>query len=423
MKKSTIQLHDIKVENNKVIYDYSYSSDLKIYFKNKEKLYVTYDFEVSAIPKSVLAIPWLANFITISWFSGCTIIIDEIDDDFLECLEILKKSFAEEHVIILAKNSNLLVNKSIKNTYAVDKEAMLFSGGLDAWTTFLKHKEKKLDLITIQGSDIELGNVEKMNLIRSSYQENSLLTGLPVHFIASNFRDFHTRHLEKLIYFNYVDWWTMVQFGIVLTASTAPLAYYYGFSNVFIASSLNEKEDMVWGSSKLDNHIKFGNTTITHDGQEFNRFQKTEFVVKHVDNLDKTFPLRVCYKHNFSGLNCGKCAKCLRMIISLILKNKNPNDFGFNVNKNVYDLIFNQLTNSSFGFREYAFWQEIDSEINNNIEFYVFENEKEEKEKILHISSLFNKINANFPSKTFKIKRLKNKLRNKWLLWKVKNIL
>ena len=109
MKKSTIQLHDIKVENNKVIYDYSYSSDLKIYFKNKEKLYVTYDFEVSAIPKSILAIPWLANFITISWFSGCTIIIDEIDDDFLECLEILKKSFAEEHVVILAKNSNLIL--------------------------------------------------------------------------------------------------------------------------------------------------------------------------------------------------------------------------------------------------------------------------------------------------------------------------
>ena len=83
MKKSTIQLHDIKVENNKVIYDYSYSSDLKIYFKNKEKLYVTYDFEVSAIPKSILAIPWLANFITISWFSGCTIIIDEIDDELM----------------------------------------------------------------------------------------------------------------------------------------------------------------------------------------------------------------------------------------------------------------------------------------------------------------------------------------------------
>ena len=99
MKKSTIQLHDIKVENNKVIYDYSYSSDLKIYFKNKEKLYVTYDFEVSAIPKSILAIPWLANFITISWFSGCTIIIDEIDDDFLEILKDGSLEFGAESEI------------------------------------------------------------------------------------------------------------------------------------------------------------------------------------------------------------------------------------------------------------------------------------------------------------------------------------
>ena len=134
-------------------------------------------------------------------------------------------------------------------------------------------------------------------------------------------------------------------------------------------------------------------------------------------------PSRVCYKHNIADLNCGKCPKCLRMIISLILNNKNPNDFGFTVNKNIYDLIVKQVSDSSFGFREYAFWQEINSEINSNTEFYVFENKKEEKGKILQISSLFNKINGNFPSKTFKIKQLKNRLRNKWLLWKIKNIL
>ena len=265
MKKSRIVLSGITVENNKVIYDYSYSSDLSTYFKNRENLYIEYDFDVSSIPKSILAVPWLANFITISWFTGGTIIMDEIDADFLECLSILKEGFAEEYVEIIAKKSNLNFNKSIKNNYTVNREAVLFSGGLDSWTTFLKHEDKKLDLITNQGSDIALGNNQKMELIRKSYKENALLTDLPLHFITSNFRDFYNRHIEELIYFNYVDWWTMIQFGIVLTASTAPLAYYHGFSNIYIASSLSENEDKVWGSSKLDNQIKFGNTTVTHD--------------------------------------------------------------------------------------------------------------------------------------------------------------
>lgn len=421
MNKSRIQLHNIKIENNKVIYDYSYTSDLKIYFKNKESLFIIYDFDGSTIPKSILAIPWLANFITISWFTGSTIIIDEIDEDFVECLEFLKHAFAKTHLEIVVKNSKLIANNRIKNNYRTHKEAMLFSGGLDSWTTFLKHQDKNLDLITIQGSDIELGNATKMDLIRNSYNENQLLTGSPVHFITCNFRDFYNRHIEELIYFNHIDWWTMVQHGLALTAATAPLAYCYGYSNVFIASSFSTKEDFLWGSSELDNYIKYGSTKIIHDGQEFNRFQKTEFIIKKVDQLNVKLSLRVCYKHNVSNLNCGKCPKCLRMIVSLILKNRNPNDFAFEVNTGVYDTIIKQLKEVPFRSAEAIFWQEIDNHIKGDFDFYVFENQIIERNKILEISSLFKNKIEKYPSNIFKIKSFGNNLRNKWLKWKVNN--
>jgi len=422
MSKSKIQLHDIKIENNKVIYDYSYSPDLKIYFKNKDNLFITYDFDVSVVPKSILAIPWLANFITISWFTGSTIIIDEIDEDFVECLKVLKKAFAETHIEILNKKSDLIVNKSIKNNYPTHKEAMLFSGGLDSWTTFLKHNDKKLDLITIQGSDIELGNSNKMELIRKSFEENILLADLPLHFITCNFRDFYNRHIEKLIYYNYADWWTIIQHGIVLTASTAPLAYYYGYSNVFIASSFSKKDNRFSGSSELDNYVKFGNTTITHDGQEFNRFQKTEFVVERHEKLNTFIPLRVCYKHNVSSLNCGMCPKCLRMILSLILKNKNPNDFAFNVDASLYNTIITLLKEVPFRSAEPVFWSEIDAKISGNFDFYVFENKEREREKIFQISSIVKEKTVNYPSMKYKIMNFKNKIRNKLLKWKANNI-
>lgn len=422
MKKSTIQLHNISVENNKVSYNYSYSPDLRTYFKNSAPLFITYDFDVSSIPNSILAIPWLANFITISWFTGSTIIIDEIDEDFFACLDVLKQGFATTYIEILAKKSDINVKKIIKNTYPVHKEAMLFSGGLDAWTSFLKHKDKKLDLITIQGSDIELGDTDKMELIRNSYQQNPLLTDLPVRFITCNFRNFYNRHLEEIIYFNHTDWWTMVQHGLVLTASTAPLAYHYGYSNVFIASSFSTKEDFTWGSSELDNHIRFGSTKITHDGQEFNRFQKTEFIIEQVDKLNISLPLRVCYKHNVSDLNCGKCSKCLRMIVSLVLKNRNPNNFAFQVDASFYDTIIKLLKEVPFRTADPIFWLEIDAEIKGHFDFYIFENEEEERKKILYISELLKKKIESYPSTIFKFKAFKNDLRNKFLKWKVSSI-
>jgi hypothetical protein len=418
MKKSVIQLHEIQIVKNKVYYKYTYSSDLRIYFKNCDDFFISYDFDVDQIPKSILAIPWLANFITISWLSGCTIIVDEMDLHFVDCLTILKKGFSITYPEIVSKNSELFVEKLVDNTYEVNKEAMLFSGGLDAWTTFLKHRNKKFDLITIQGSDIELKDDKKLDLIKKSYKENPLLAELNVHFITCNFRNFYNRKIERLIYFNFVDWWTLVQHGLALTGATAPLAYHYGFSNVFIASSFSENERFLWGSSEFDNDIKFGNTNIIHDGREFNRIGKTEFVVNQLEDLKLEFPLRVCYKHNFSDFNCSSCPKCLRMIISLILNNKNPNDFGFQVNSTIYDVLINQLKSNRFTFADSIFWSEINTKMNSDFNLYVFENEEVEKDKMLEIRALIIKNQQCFPGYAFKFNRFKNELRNKWLSFK-----
>jgi hypothetical protein len=418
MKKSVIQLHEIQIVKNKVFYKYTYSPNLDIYFKNCDDLFISYDFDVKDIPKSILAIPWLSNFMTIAWFTGSTIIVDEMDSEFVECLSILKKGFATTYPEILSKKSDLIVHNLVKNNYQENKEAMLFSGGLDAWTTFLKHKDKKFDLITILGSDIELHDVKKVELIKASYNENPLLAELKAHFISCNFRNFYNRKIERLIYFNFVDWWTLVQHGLALTGATAPLAYFYGFSKVFIASSFSENERFLWGSSGFDNDIKFGNTNIIHDGREFNRIGKTEFVVNQLEDLKLEFPLRVCYKHNFSDFNCSSCPKCLRMIISLIFNNKNPNDFGFQVNSTIYDVLINQLKSNRFTFADSIFWTEIVVKIKSSVLFYVFENQEIEKEKIQLVLALLNKNKRNYPSQILKFKKNKNDLRNKWHLIK-----
>jgi hypothetical protein len=106
------------------------------------------------------------------------------------------------------------------------------------------------------------------------------------------------------------------------------------------------------------------------------------------------------------------------MIISLIFNNKNPNDFGFQVNSTIYDVLINQLKSNRFTFADSIFWTEIVVKIKSSVLFYVFENQEIEKEKIQLVLALLNKNKRNYPSQILKFKKNKNDLRNKWHLIK-----
>ena len=102
--------------------------------------------------------------------------------------------------------------------------------------------------------------------------------------------------------------------GAVLAA--AAHACSSGLHMVYIASSADIPHVMPWGSHPLldENYSSF-NLRVRHDGILFSRLEKTRIVSGWDVALQS---IKVCTE-NWPGENCGKCEKCLRTMLALMV--------------------------------------------------------------------------------------------------------
>ena len=387
-----IYLNNIKFENGgrRIVYDYKYDSNLGKYFNKSEQFYVEYDIDVQSIPSSIAAIPFLANFAPISWFVGCSISIEEADQDFIDALESIKNVFIAEYPHIGLNQSKICFKRQVKNNYAANNSGTLFSGGVDAYSTYFSHVAETPDLITIKGADVDITNSTIWERIKLLNEHEVLLSGNQKLYITSNLRTFYTHNVDLLL--KGINWWSKVQHGLALTALLAPLSAIRGYSTIYIASSYTENADFFWGSSpQIDNKVKWGNTKIVHDGYQLRRQDKVDLIVKATEALNKSIILRVCYALSESNqrVNCSKCEKCYRTILGLILSGANPNDYGFDTSAHVYDEIETMFKNgfSSEGVK--YFWGELLHKMTNSNAFYYFADKNSEQTTLLKIKQLF----------------------------------
>ncbi len=254
-------------------YDYSCSSAIKKYFK-ETPFYVTYDINVSSVPIGILNLPLLANLLPISWFAGFDIKLYELDRVFYQQTLKLKEKFSEYYPIIKTKESNLIVKHLLEPSNTISsKKAMLYSGGVDAYATLLRHFEEVPDLITIKGVDMALGDEMQWKGLLEYNNNTEVIQQNTKYYIESNLKDFISFEVKRLIAgFN---WYGTIQHGLAITGLTTPLAYLNSYSVVYISSSFDRKEGyefINWGSiPEIDNLIKFNNTNIYHDGIELTR--------------------------------------------------------------------------------------------------------------------------------------------------------
>jgi hypothetical protein len=75
----------------------------------------------------------------IAWFAGFDVHVNEVDDVFYKSLETIKEEFSRNFSQIDLLKGNLVTKNKIKNQYHLDKTAMLFSGGVDAYTTYFRN--------------------------------------------------------------------------------------------------------------------------------------------------------------------------------------------------------------------------------------------------------------------------------------------
>ncbi len=381
-------------EGKKIAYHYTVTSNIAPLFNENTPFYATYGVDVSAVPASLSVIPLLGNIVPIAWFAGFEIEVDELDENFYTSLTLIKAIFKKNYPDHELKGS-ISAKKLVKNNVQGDTTAMLFSGGVDAFATYIRIIDKSPDLVTIHGADIEIEDKRQWNDFLSFNTSEKTIANNPKEYIQANLRDFYTYKVDLLV--DGLGWWGKVQHGLGLICLLAPLSYIKGYSSVYIASSYTDHISINWGSTpEIDQEITWSALKVIHDGFELKRQDKIDLITTFAAGSNEELKLRVCYSELNDKLNCSSCEKCYRTILGIILSGKNPNFYGFKVDERIYDNIFHKLEHAHLTEGGQYFWWELMEKAKSTDAYFIFKDEAIERKSIERIKNgeidqLFNK--------------------------------
>ena len=326
-----IVLQQINKNDNTISYTFSVSEGLSVYFSGKPFV-IEYPENIEAVPDAIAAIPFVSNVLPIIWLTDSILRLKELDRAFSDCIPNVRGGF-EQMFPESTFAGQILVDSIIGcDIPASVGSAAFFSGGLDAVHTLVRHLEERPALISIWGSDIRFENADGWEVVHKGIAEYAEKYNLPDVVIRSSFRDFDNEGLlHKTFSAQLKDgWWHGVKHGIGLLGHAAPYAYLHGVSTMYIASSHCPEDGHVRCSSNplTDNHVRYANARVVHDGFERSRQNKVKDVVDYVNRTGDQLSLHVCWESQ-SGNNCCCCEKCYRTLVGLIAECADPVLYGF----------------------------------------------------------------------------------------------
>ena len=364
-ERSYIKILNIKAINNVLSAEIDCSRDLTKFF-NSNYFYAEYNEKVSDTNKSMLAIPVLAAVITIAWAADADIYLESIDKKFFNSLNKIesifktwfpKFSFSTEYHI-----ENYQINSLNNESYG-----LLYSGGLDSLSSYIKHKKETPSLISIWGADIPLNKTEFWDKVKYKVTQLAEMDDIKCYFIKTNVREMMNENLLNKTYLEGEDtnWWLSVSHGLILTSLTSLLP----IKTLIMASSMDENEKVPHGSDLFKfMDYRWADSSLIYDCN-LSRHEKIKYLLR--GNTQYYQFLRVCYTQ-FQDYNCGMCEKCLRTITGLLIEGIDPNKCNFKVKNGFLDLIKYYLSNNIILLHsEIAAWEDIQNNIpeESSIEF------------------------------------------------------
>ena len=151
-----IEITNITNTGSRIEIRYSISSNLQEYFNPENIFWIEYSENISDIPQSISVIPFVCNVLPIIWLTNSILILPEIDEAFFENISRIKDGYKKMHPK-LQFQGKIQALSVIRNEYITDGgNAAFFSGGIDALTTLVCHRNEFPSLITLKGADIKL---------------------------------------------------------------------------------------------------------------------------------------------------------------------------------------------------------------------------------------------------------------------------
>lgn len=303
----------------------------KEYFSSVDTLKIKYSKAIESVPDDILLVPLVANLLPVVWLCDAELVCESLDKVFFESIDAIKRGYESMYpqLKFLGKVSpnNLVDHRKDKG---IESEvSVFFSGGVDAYTTLLRHIEEKPILVTVWGADVKLDDIEGWTNVSENTKKTAEAFGLQYRFVKSNFRElFHYGNLDNLVSKTGDGWWHGFQCGIGIITLIAPLSYVDNIRVDYIASSFPEKMKGMYTCASdpmIDNNVSFAFCKTIHDGYELDRQEKVKYIL---GSGSKNVDLRVCWEST-GGKNCCHCEKCYRTILEIVSEGGDPNSYGF----------------------------------------------------------------------------------------------
>ncbi len=330
MRMNNIILTQIRIERNIVYFEFSVSEEIQKLF-NTNTFWIEYDQEMSHCPKSILTIPFVSVMLPIMWATNSVLWVKDLDYTFYEATFSLKRAYQDLYPGYALRGRLVAANLERNIIKESDNCCSLFSGGVDAHTTFIRNIDVISNIVNIQGfykephdkngvAEADFRDIEKFAVSQNKKFD----------FIKSNFAIMF--NLKYLKFFEQKikngGFWYAFQHSMAFISITMPLAFLQNCSKILIASSYTIGDSSVCASyPTTDNEFRFAkNGYVVHDGFELSRQDKIHIIAEHQKKINAPYPIRVC---SFNDHNCCECEKCFRTILGLVAECADVEKFGF----------------------------------------------------------------------------------------------
>ena len=406
-------INNVEVLDNLVKINFTPSKNIQKYFKEENTFFIEYNCDISKTPKSIAVIPLIASILPMTWFTNTEIVVDELDEDFYNSLENIKKGYMDM-VPNLSYGGKVFAKKIVKNIYSQnnDKKLLFFSAGVDSYYSYTKHYNENLEFLSIWGSDIFLNQESGWIVLKNLIKENTEKENKQIvqNNAKTNFRNFlNYEPLAELVKDSGDEYWHGFQHSIGIICLSAPLIFTKEIKTVYFASTLTKETLNITCASRpaIDESVKIAETSIVHDGFEANRLQKVLSIVNFYKNKQKP-KIHVCWVQQ-TGLNCGTCEKCTRTILEILCLGGNPSDFGIPYTEQTINDIKARLLDGSLKLTNLHFLDCID-QMQNHIKTHKKLKKNKDINWILDINTSIGQYIPSQPNSIFF--RIKRKLKH-----------
>lgn len=367
MKRNNIIVDSISVKNNIVEYKFHVSKEIQKYF-DTDVFWIEYMEDMTYVPASVLSISFVGTFMAFSWVTNSVIWVKDLDKTFYNSIHRIKQAYQDiyYHFPFLGRvvPSIISMNNMSKRKDLNNDALLLFSGGADAHSSFLRNLDKNPILFNIQGwydSLLSIDSVAEADKSDISIFANKM--NVKSSHVRSNFAKVISREFDKKFQSRLGDtWWHGFVHSMAFISIAIPYAFKNNVPEIIIASSLTTGLNHLCASnSTTDSEFCYAGTGYTlHDGFELNRQDKIHIICEYQKKIKAPYPIRVC---SFRDCNCCECEKCFRTVLGIVAETANPNDFGFyfscTLKEHWQDVMTRRIAMMGFGSEQVIHWPHI----------------------------------------------------------------